>query len=68
MALNLQADHVGVVVFGNDSLIHQVRHTADRSAVQSGRAPRARLTASAMALLHCSQARTEQAEPESNSV
>ncbi|KAG2422090.1 hypothetical protein HXX76_013569 [Chlamydomonas incerta] len=23
MALNLQADHVGVVVFGNDSLIHQ---------------------------------------------
>lgn len=24
MALNLQADHVGVVVFGNDSAIHQV--------------------------------------------
>lgn len=23
MALNLQADHVGVVVFGNDSAIHQ---------------------------------------------
>lgn len=25
MALNLQADHVGVVVFGDDYAIHQVR-------------------------------------------
>jgi hypothetical protein len=31
MALNLQHDHVGVVIFGNDNAIHQVSHAGSRS-------------------------------------